>query len=58
LGRVVATTRGLGEVVREWEDGFDPVPEMVERTRVRYGLVVEEGGRRRAGFGLEGRWLV
>lgn len=54
FARVVATTRGLDrEVVKEWEDGLDPVPEKVEKRRVRYGLI-EDRGRRRFGFRLVG----
>jgi len=55
FARVVATTRGLDrEVFKEWGDGLDPVPKKVERTRVRYGLIEDRRGRRRAGFRLEG----
>ncbi|KAK0623791.1 hypothetical protein B0T14DRAFT_495208 [Immersiella caudata] len=53
FGRVVATTGGLGGRVEEWEDGLDPMPTVVEKTRVRFG-VVEGEGRRRVGFGVEG----
>jgi hypothetical protein len=38
--RIVAVMRGLGVVIGRWEDGLDPVPEVVEKTRVRCEIVM------------------
>jgi hypothetical protein len=57
--RVVATTRasaGLDAAVEGWENGLDPVPERVEKTKVMFGEVLG-GGRRRIGFEV-GREVV
>jgi len=54
FGRIVAMTRGLGEVVGRWEDGLDPVPDVVEKTRVRCGIAEGGEGKSRVGFTVEG----